>query len=1850
MASTSLIKALGLDISTNALEAPSGSLLEASNVIIRRDDVVESRRGYDLYGTPFGTSTDRCKQMAEYKNKIIRHYSNKLQFEYETNNSGKMEFLDFNGDYSEAVPGRRFRSIESTGNFYFTSSNGIKKISAKTASEFSTSSDYITNAGGINAVDIEADLDLVQGQTGGFLPQDSVVSYKVVWGIKDANNVLVLGAPSDYVTVYNALSNSLVLDLNKVLNSLDNIDQTGSMITDGNYVSSLSLNTSASALQIKNNLVSLTEKIDKDIVYVDGSVGPLKIDSINVSSGVVTLLFKDAEITNIPVSPFITATYIYPTTNSGIASITSGGGAPNSLVTFSATNSFSSGDTVRIGDTSSATTPSIAGTYTIVSATAISFDVYVPQTFSFTPFTYFNYYIPPFLCELLVANTYSTGDSIIIKDSNTTPSIDGTYSIVGATATQIFIHINNPLESVSSPTAKIFKNSSVSTTLTSPNNYSAGDSVIIYNTTSTPTINGTYTVLSATPTQFEITTPTSILSSGTGTSIKSTNLVTDYFSSGQKISLSNFKSNLTTGYDIVEINKEQTVVNPTSYSLQFTPSAYSSSNPAGITGVGSTEGSSFTTSPFSLVVSSSNHGLTSGQKIKASGSTSSISVGAGITSLNNTFEATVLNNSSFSIDLPFTAVSKTFTASSGSVKFLVASGHDFIADTPVTLSTDDTLPPPLLPNVTYYIKNPTTVDFELTETLGGNSITATGSGSGNNTANKKFTVSSGTLNWSISVDNISTAKIESNTFRAIEKPEDPSSPANNAELVVLKNYLQSIISALQLTKNSVISSPLKALYIDNLKQTENSNVNLTINIPSGIKENDGHFYQIYRSKIITATSVDVLSDFPPNQEYILIEENFPATLDYTNKYVKFLDDIPETTAVTGSYLYTNERTGEGALQANSPPPFATDINTFKNCIFYSNTRLKQKKTLNLLPTDSVWNSYNPLNKPKIIFSCGTSALQNEVYTFVKGEQQTTTVVCGLASSLAAAGNADYFLINTPNDDKKYYVWYSVVPGSMVDPAPSGVPYGIKVVVNATDTADLVAEKTKNAINSLTLDFSSVIGPSNTVVIQNFDYGKATAASDGGTGFSISTVFGAGEDIQTRSVLLSNGGGSTSLAIEETAKSLIKVINRSSQFLNASYISTSTLGTMLFEAVSLDTPEFYILASDVATGETFNPYISPSTNSITSVSGSPAVIQTTTSHGLNIGDKIILFNFSTSPEDVNGQQIVTEIVSSTQFKIDKDVSSTTSLGAWNSTALMEVSENESQKHRVYYSKYQQAEAVPILNYIDVGANDKEVLRIFPLRDTLFVFKEDGLFRISGESAPFSLSLFDSSCILLAPDSLDVSNNQLYCWTTQGISVVTEAGVNIISRPIDVEVLRIATHPNFKTATWGVGYESDTSYTVYTVKNYSDAAATIGYRYSSLTNSWTSIDKDYVCGINKNADDRLYLAPNDLNYIERERKDFSRYDYSDRELKYNITSGSYNNKVINLNSVAGISVGDVLVQTQTVSVYEFNSLLKKIDSDPGVPSSNYYETLYASKGQNLRTKLEQLATKLDSDSLGFTNYLDSIDFYSKTISSVSPTNPAVVTTTTPHNLLSNRYVQILNVSGQPKVNGVFSITPINSTSFSIPVNSNILGVGGPTATVTTLTETFEDMKACFNIICSKLNDDTVVVYNNYSPITNNTPQETVIIEVNKILNTIKVNIDLDLIIGEFSVFQAIPCSIVYNPNLMGDPLGFKHIREATMMFINKAFTSASLKFSTDLLPEFIEVPFNGDGSGIFGDSQFGSGFFGGASNSAPFRTFIPRQCQRCRYINVGFEHRVAREQFGIYGLTLTGETGISTRAYR
>ncbi len=117
----------------------------------------------------------------------------------------------------------------------------------------------------------------------------------------------------------------------------------------------------------------------------------------------------------------------------------------------------------------------------------------------------------------------------------------------------------------------------------------------------------------------------------------------------------------------------------------------------------------------------------------------------------------------------------------------------------------------------------------------------------------------------------------------------------------------------------------------------------------------------------------------------------------------------------------------------------------------------------------------------------------------------------------------------------------------------------------------------------------------------------------------------------------------------------------------------------------------------------------------------------------------------------------------------------------------------------------------------------------------------------------------------------------------------------------------------------------------------------------------------------------------------------------------------------------------------------------------------------------------------------------------------------------------------------------------------------------------------------------------------------------------------------------------------PESFGDPSISKLVSETTCIFNKQSFTSASLSFSSDLFPSFFPINFAGPGNGSYGNGVYGNGIYGDSGNSAPLRTLVPRNYQRCRYLNIQFEHSVARESYQLYGITMTYNT-VSQRAWR
>lgn len=220
---------------------------------------------------------------------------------------------------------------------------------------------------------------------------------------------------------------------------------------------------------------------------------------------------------------------------------------------------------------------------------------------------------------------------------------------------------------------------------------------------------------------------------------------------------------------------------------------------------------------------------------------------------------------------------------------------------------------------------------------------------------------------------------------------------------------------------------------------------------------------------------------------------------------------------------------------------------------------------------------------------------------------------------------------------------------------------------------------------------------------------------------------------------------------------------------------------------------------------------------------------------------------------------------------------------------------------FCSKFQEPEAVPLANTINVGNPNFEWLRCLPLRNSIIVLKEDGLFQLTGTTFPFTVTTLDTGTILTAPESAVVLSNQVFAYTNQGAVGITETGPGILSRPIENILQRISSYlfTQFPVTTFGTAYETDRKYILSTISETDDyQKATIQYVYDLITQSWTTYSYPVPVWdiLESPSEHRLYVASADIAYpyVFQERKSFTTIDFADIEEPATIVS--YNNTLV------------------------------------------------------------------------------------------------------------------------------------------------------------------------------------------------------------------------------------------------------------------------------------------------------------------------------------------------------------------
>jgi hypothetical protein len=246
--------------------------------------------------------------------------------------------------------------------------------------------------------------------------------------------------------------------------------------------------------------------------------------------------------------------------------------------------------------------------------------------------------------------------------------------------------------------------------------------------------------------------------------------------------------------------------------------------------------------------------------------------------------------------------------------------------------------------------------------------------------------------------------------------------------------------------------------------------------------------------------------------------------------------------------------------------------------------------------------------------------------------------------------------------------------------------------------------------------------------------------------------------------------------------------------------------------------------------------------------------------------------------------------------------------------------------VSISKLNESQAVPLTNFTPIGDASFKIQRILPLRGYVLVFKDDGVFKITG-STPSTVQVtpIDDTVVLVGPDTAVPLANQIWCLCNLGIVSVADTGVQIRSRPIATTFTDLFGHAieTVREVSFAIGYETANRYILALPEAQGDTVCKQQFTFNYLTTAWTSWDRLLTTGFIRKSQDLIYIGRGDTNSVSVERKEGDYTDAVDEATENHLVS--YDEYVVTLTSTDGIAVGDVLYQSDNQ-----HSVIQSIDT--------------------------------------------------------------------------------------------------------------------------------------------------------------------------------------------------------------------------------------------------------------------------------------------------------------------------------
>lgn len=697
--------------------------------------------------------------------------------------------------------------------------------------------------------------------------------------------------------------------------------------------------------------------------------------------------------------------------------------------------------------------------------------------------------------------------------------------------------------------------------------------------------------------------------------------------------------------------------------------------------------------------------------------------------------------------------------------------------------------------------------------------------------------------------------------------------------------------------NEIVGAPSQRLIVVNDTGTT-ANVELTWMIPDGITTD--WFYRVYRS----AESANAQSS--PSDELGQVKQGTPSSSDISAGEVSFTDIVPNS--LRGATLYTSP-SQQGILQSNYQPPYAIDICEFRNRAWFANTKLEQRYQGALI-------------------SVGDNTLGGSFgYQTNNGDTHTNTTIDGLTKAA------------------------SVIIQDLTYTADAAGVGGNEISITYTGGGTAGSEVVTVDGNAISVQIQSGVSTATQVK-------TAVDASVPASALISIAISGSGSNSQTTiaETFLEDGFDTTYLNVGmrvvgtgvQSGTVIVSIDSISAITVTPATTASATVALAFQDRFSINAMDYWAAATADYPNRQFEAVIdqTPGTNieqtmlnlvaAINSDPNNTSVYAFYTSNAGELPGKFLI-----EERDIGGVAFAITSTNGESFAPELPL-----------TGQTQISSNDERQNRLYFSKQQQFEAVPLVNFLDVGSENYPIVRILANRDSIFVFKEvEGIFRVTGTGeSNFIVSLFNSSARIRAPESAVVMNNKVFTFSDQGVISVGEEGINFISDPYiqtTLNQISSALYPNFDQASFGVSYETDKAYQFWTVSEPGENFATQGFVWNENTNSWTVWDLDRSAGLVLPADGKEYMAnPSDM-YVYQERKNFDRTDYADNE--FDVTIVSSDGLEVVLTDTSDIMAGDVLKQDAleavVLEVVDSTTLAVNLDLDWSAGDASIFEKIPA-----------------------------------------------------------------------------------------------------------------------------------------------------------------------------------------------------------------------------------------------------------------------------------------------------------------